>query len=78
MQHLTIRESHHDIRMTPCGSPPPRNAFLDFDPILLGWPEVQESDGIDHSSKRTPEANETRDARDGRVERDGKRHRASN
>lgn len=81
MQHQTIRASYREIRMMPCGLPPPRDAFLDFDPILPGWPEVQQPeaqqpDGVERRAKRTPVANETRHARDGSVEGERRRHRA--
>jgi hypothetical protein len=40
MQPVTLIASHKALRIIAGHSPPPpSDAFLDFDPILSGWPE---------------------------------------
>jgi len=45
MKDLAVRVSNESLRIAHYASrPPPDGAFLDFDPILPGWPESQQSD----------------------------------
>ena len=53
MHHSNARASSQEVRVTPpVAPPPPHDAFLDFDPILPGWPEVSEADASRHEPDR--------------------------
>ena len=46
MQPVTLIVSHNALRIIAGHFPPaPSDAFLDFDPILPGWPEEPGSEG---------------------------------
>ena len=57
MQPVTIRTSSDSLRVTARHSAPaPCDAFLDFDPILPGWPEERGDEGEQRDLDSTPAA----------------------